>query len=167
MFGKKSGGTVQRETFGAKMGSRMASPEPAGKMKPEGKTEGGMGEIHGEGTTTINHADNSVDHADGEHSEHPSLAHAIMHIHGKHEGGEAMHVHNHGGHEASEGKPVTTHHHSHDGMVEGPHHHASMDEAAEHMKSAIGEGGNVGEDGANGAAMGGDGGIGSSPLDEY
>ena len=144
----------------------MSKAEPAGKMKPEGKTSGGMGEPMkaggegaGEGVTTINHADNSVNHADGEHSEHASMAHALMHIHGKHEGGEAMHVHNHGGNEHSEGKPVTTHHHGHDGMVEGPHHHDSVEAAGEHMKSAIGEG--VGPDGGNGAAMGGLAGVGS------
>lgn len=146
MFGKKSGGNAQRERFGAK-----ASPEPTGGARPEPKTSGGLGEMHeGSGTTTIDHETNRVHHADGETSEHPSLGHALTHIHGKHEGGEAMHVHNHGGNEHSEGKPITTHHHGHDGMVEGPHHHGSMDEAAEHMKNSIGEG----TDGENGAQLG-------------
>src|SRR5271170_581842 len=131
MFGKKSGGNAQREKFGAKAGG--ASPEPMGGAKPEAKTSGGMGEMHegqSSGQTTITHngdGSHSVDHADGEHSDHPSTAHMVTHLHGKHADGEAMHVHHHGGSEhGAEGKPVTTHHHSHDGAVEGPHHHDSM-----------------------------------------
>jgi hypothetical protein len=160
MFGKKSGGNAQRENFGAK-----ASAEPMGKAKPEPKTEGGMGEMHEGGETKITHngdGSHSVDHADGEHSDHPSTAHMVMHLHGKHAEGEAMHVHNHGGMEhGAEGKPVTTHHHGHDGMVEGPDHHDSMDAAAEHMKQTMGE------DGGNGAALGGEAGISDQGNDLY
>ncbi len=150
MFGKKpgasrpSGGNVQRENF-AKSANAGAKEPRGGKAMPEEHKVEGASE---NGTTTITHhgdGSHSVDHADGEHSDHPTTGHMVTHLHGKHADGEAMHVHHHGGNEHSEGKPVTTHHHGHDGMVEGPHHHGSMDEAAEHMKATIGD------DGGNGA----------------
>ena len=166
MFGKKSGGNAQREKFG----ESMSKGEPKGGAKPEPKTSGGMGEMHeGGGQTTITHngdGSHSVDHADGEHSDHPTTGHMVTHLHGKHADGEAMHVHHHGGNEHSEGKPVTTHHHGHDGMVEGPHHHDSVEAAGEHMKNAIGDGA-VGPDGGNGAAMGGLAGVGGGGEDLY
>ena len=117
-----------------------------GHMKSEGGgTLSGTpfsGTVHEDGKVSMEH--------DGEKSEHPSIAHAAMHLHAKHEVGPAMHVHNHGGspmgeHEGMEGHhSVTTHHVGPDGDVQGPHHHSSMEEAANHMHSAIGEGGGEG-----------------------
>ena len=56
----------------------------------------------------------------------------LQELHAKH-GGKHMHVH---AHDAG----VTTHHITEDGNVEGPHHHASTQEAADHMNMVMGEG---------------------------
>lgn len=137
-----SGGNTQREAF---MGKAMGG---GGKDKGETKVKGPAPEKSGDGsTTTITHngdGSHTVEHADGEHSEHPSMGHLAMHMHGKHEGGMAMHA-------AAHDSGVTTHHVGHDGMVEGPHEHGSADEAGEHMKSMLGE------DGGNGAMEQSDG----------
>ncbi len=131
----KSGGNVQREKF----------REKAGKMESEPKAKGGPiaeGAGGDEPTTTItHHADGSktAAHSDGETSEHPNSGHLAMHMHSKHEDGEAMHVHKN-----MDG--ATTHHVGMDGQVQGPHQHGSTEEAADHMKSMLGDGG-----GANGA----------------
>lgn len=136
-----SGGNKQREAFGEKA-SKMPS---GGKDRTDPKV---AGEHEGSGnTTTITHngdGTHTAQHSDGETSEHPSMGHLAMHMHGKHEGGMAMHAHH-------DGMGVTTHHVGHDGMVEGPHQHGSADEAGEHMKQVLGE------DGGNGAMEQSDG----------
>jgi hypothetical protein len=145
----KSGGNVQRENHMNKMmGGGKGSPD----SKPQGNTPADSpdGEPEASGQTTIEHhgdGTHTINHADGEKHENVSTGEMAMHLHSKHEVGPAMHVHNHGGapmheHEGMEGHhTVTTHHVGHDGTVEGPHHHEGMDAAAEHMKSAIGDGG--------------------------
>ena len=130
-----SGGNVQREAFNARAGKMEA--EPKAKGGPVAESADG-----GEPTTQItHHADGSKTavHSDGETSEHPHSGHLAMHLHAKHEDGEALHAHKH-----MDG--VTTHHVGMDGQVQGPHEHASAEEAGEHMKSMLGDGG-----GANGA----------------
>lgn len=136
----KSGGNKQRENF-------MAGTHESGKAKPEPRTKGAMPDEGGEATTQItHHADgsHSAVHSDGENSEHPTSGHLAMHLHAKHSDGEAMHVHKH-----MDG--VTSHHVGMDGEVQGPHEHGSTDEAAEHMKSMLGD------DGGNGAVAETDG----------
>jgi hypothetical protein len=129
----KSGGNVQREKFASGGG---------GKDRTDPKVKGPAPEkAGGEATTEITHhgdGTHTAVHSDGETSEHPSMGHLAMHMHAKHGDGEAMHVHKHE-------SGVTTHHVGMDGAVEGPHDHGSTDEAAEHMKSMLGE------DGGNGA----------------
>jgi hypothetical protein len=56
----------------------------------------------------------------------------LQELHAKH-GGKHMHVHAHD-------QGVTTHHIGDDGNVEGPHHHASTQEAADHMHMVMGDG---------------------------
>lgn len=145
---RQSGGNVQRESLGS------------GKAMPEAKTHGGEG--GSESSTTIqHHADGShtVQHHDGETSEHPSTGHMLMGLHAKHESGDGMHVHKHDGmpnhpHEGMEPHhAVTTHHVGMDGQVEGPTHHGSVDEAGQHMQQVMGE------DGGNDAVSG------MSPMD--
>lgn len=128
------GGNVQREKFASESSSKSK-----GEDKPETKVKG-PAEGEESSTTITHHADgtHTAEHSDGEKSEHPNLGHLAMHMHGKHEGGMAMHAHEHDG-------GVTTHHVGMDGMVEGPHDHASADEAGEHMKQVLGS------DGGNGA----------------
>jgi hypothetical protein len=144
----RRGGNVQREKF-ASGGSGSEKPMGGNKRGAEGeeKVKGKPSE-GGESTTTITHhgdGSHAVDHADGEHSEHESTGHMLMHMHAKHHPGEpAHHAHQH-----DEG--VTTHHVGMDGMVEGPHQHGSADEAGEHMKQVLGE------DGGNGAVQMSDG----------
>lgn len=145
MAGKKmSGGNKQREAFGGGSGSSSGSGSGGGKDKTDTKINApkGAGEGQGDEATTqiTHHADGShtAVHSDGETSEHPSFGHLAMHMHSKHAGGEGMHAHKHE-------SGVTTHHAGMDGMVEGPHEHGSVDEAAEHMKSMMGE------DGGNGS----------------
>lgn len=132
-----SGGNKQRESFGEKVGKSGGS-----EGKDKGETPVKSSKTEGESnTTTITHngdGTHTAEHSDGERSEHPSMGHLAMHLHGKHEGGMAMHAHAHD-------SGVTTHHVGHDGMVEGPHEHGSADEAGEHMKQMLGE------DGGNGA----------------
>ena len=125
-----SGGNVQREAFKGK----------ASKMEAEPKAKGGHiaeGADGGEPTTTItHHADgtHTSSGSDGETAEHPHMGHLAMHLHAKHSDGEAMHAHKH-----MDG--VTTHHVGMDGQVQGPHEHGSTEEAADHMKSMLGDGG--------------------------
>lgn len=126
---KSSGGNVQRENFGKKSSGGGES-----KPEPEPKAEGGS-------TTTITHnadGSHSAKHSDGESSDHPSMGHLAMHLHSKHSDGEAMHVHKHDG-------GVSTHHVGMDGMVEGPHDHADMGAASDHMQQVLGQ------DGMNGS----------------
>lgn len=142
--GKKNkymkGGNAQREKFanGGEKAGEKAKPED-GKVK--GPVEEGDKPGDGDASTTItHHADGShtVQHHDGETSEHPTPGHMLMGLHAKHADGDGMHVHNHG-------EGVTTHHVGMDGMVEGPHEHGSSEEAAEHMKQVLGQ------DGGNGS----------------
>lgn len=170
----KSGGNVQRENHMNKAAGGKSDAKGEGKVKSD-PDEGTEQSSEAEGTTTMQHMPGGavkVQHADGEESEHPSMAHAAMALHAKHEVGPAMHVHNHGGapmhdHAGMEGHHmVTTHHVGHEGTVEGPHHHENMDAAAEHMKGSIGDGGGAmpheapAEQAGGGAASGG----GRAPL---
>lgn len=142
-----SGGNTQREAF------KKSSDGAPKKDKTDTKVAGAPAE-EGEATTTITH------HADGTHStsggvEHAPLGHALMSIHAEHGDGEGMHVHKHEG-------GVTSHHVGMDGVVEGPNEHASSDEAGEHMKQMLGDGGgngamaDMGEYGADMAMAGGE-----------
>lgn len=138
---KQSGGNVQREKFGYHAGG-------GGKAMPEDrkvKGDVGVGDSptdNGDGaTTTITHhgdGTHSVEHADGEKTDHPTTGHMLMTMHAKHTGEPGGHIHAHGA-------GATTHHVGHDGMVEGPHEHGTTEEAADHMKAMLGE------DGGNGA----------------
>lgn len=118
----------QRAAFKGKVAEHMKSSAADG----EHETGAGGGskttvEHHGDGTHTIHHAD-------GEKSgPHPSMAHAMMHMTGKHDGGEHGHIMPHPA-------GATTHHVTMDGAVEGPHEHGSEDEAYNHLKGSIGEG---------------------------
>lgn len=189
----KSGGNVQRENHlnkkgksGGGMGSAGGGMKPGKSLDVDSPDGGGSGGGSGgsgspeigheasetEGTTTMHHMAGgkvNVEHADGETSEHPSMGHAMMAIHAKHEVGPAMHVHNHGGapmqeHEGMEPHhTVTTHHVGHEGTVEGPHHHESMDATAEHMKGSIGDGGGM-KPGGGGHEMAMGGGSERAPL---
>lgn len=77
-------------------------------------------------------ASESPEEAKGEGDEDQSDVPAMLEdLHAKH-GGAHMHVHKH---EAG----VTTHHIGEDGVVEGPHEHAGMPEAAQHMQSVMGD----------------------------
>ena len=130
-----SGGNAERENFNKKAsgGSKEEKREPKSKDNPT--------EESGEPTTTItHHADGSKTavHSDGETSEHPSGGHLAMHMHAKHDDGEAGHIH-------AKMDGATTHHVGMDGQVQGPHDHGSVGEAADHMKQMLGE------DGGNGA----------------
>jgi hypothetical protein len=137
----KYGANMQRESFG-----RKANESGNGKDRTDTKIKTPPAE-HGEATTQItHHADgtHTAVHSDGETSEHPHLGHLAMALHSKHLGGDGAHIHAHGGMGGEEGA-VTTHHVGADGVVEGPHHHASMDEANSHLASMIGQDGEGGE----------------------
>lgn len=134
---KPSGGNLQREKF--RGGLDGVPGKSGGKDRTETPIKSSeVGE--GEDTSTITHhpdGSHTIKHADGEESKHPNMAHAAMQLHAKHESGPAMHVHD-------TGEGARTHHVGHDGMVEGPHEHGSVDEAADHMKQVMGEGGGNG-----------------------
>jgi hypothetical protein len=134
-----SGGNRQRESFKSKA---MGSGKVEGGTKNPVKAEhAGNNAGEGESTTTITHhgdGTHTVQHHDGETTEHPNHGHMLMTIHAKHAEGPGAHIHAH-----PEGG-ATTHHVGHDGMVEGPHDHASVDEGAEHVKQMIGEDGQNG-----------------------
>ena len=135
-----SGGNHQREAFKAKVSAMPKGGMNGAEMKVKSPNEPKAGD-GSEGKTTITHhpdGSHSIEHHDGEKSEHPSMNHAATHLSSKHEGGMVHHAHQH---EAG----VTTHHAGMDGMVEGPHEHQNADEAGEHMKQVMGE------DGGNGA----------------
>ena len=153
----KYGANFQREAFGRKAGAgdKNESARGGGTDRTDTKIKTPPAE-HGEATTQItHHADGShtAVHSDGETSEHPHLGHLAMTLHAKHLGGDGAHIHAHGGmHDGGAGMEgaephhtVTTHHVGADGVVEGPHHHASMDEANSHLAGMIGQDGEGGE----------------------
>lgn len=109
---------TQRSLAADKMPSK---PKPAGAlgsaMKRHGAGEGGppMETEHPPGS------------AGSPVHEHLAAMHEEM-------GGKHMHMHHDG-----MGGPHITHHVGHDGMVQGPHEHASADEAANHARQFFGE----------------------------
>jgi hypothetical protein len=137
------GTNSQHEAFRGKV------KEERGKMdKPSSKSMGGeKPPMEGEGKTTTMtaHPDGhvEVEHADGEKSSHPTMGHAMMAIHAKHEPGPAHLMHDNG-------VGVTTHHVGHDGEPQGPDQHPDVEAAAEHAKMAMGG------DGMSMENMGGD-----------
>ena len=138
---------TQREAFKGKVAEHMKSSGGAetshagGGQKSESRVE-----HHGDGTHTVHHAD-------GEKSgPHPSMAHAAMHMAGKHDGGEHGHITPH------PGGGATTNHVGMDGQVQGPHDHEAESDGYSHLQGSIGEGSEGGEMmPEGGAAMGGDG----------
>jgi hypothetical protein len=125
----RSGGNAERENFRKKVSEMPRGGEMEGAKKPPMKDGGGS-------ETTIMHngdGSHSVMHADGEKTEHPTIGHAMMAIHGKQSDGEGHHmeVHPHGG--------ATTHHVDMAGMVSGPHEHQDGNAAAEHIRSMVDE----------------------------
>ena len=137
-----SGGNPQREAFMARAHGE------GGKMRtdPEVKgTEDAKTENTGDATTEITHHEDgthTVKHADGETSEHPSLGHAMMAVHAKQGGDNAVHAEH-------DGVGITTHAMK-DGEVES-REHEGPEEAGEYMKQCLGE------DGGNGAVEQSDG----------
>ena len=128
-----SGGNVERENFMDK--AMKPAEKKAAPKEPKGEPDGD------EPTTTItHHADgtHTAVHSDGQTDEKMPLGHHAMMMHSKHGDGEAGHIHAH-----MDG--ATTHHVGMDGQVQGPNDHASVGEAADHMKQMLGE------DGGNGA----------------
>jgi hypothetical protein len=150
------------EHAGRKSFADQVAAVKSGKAKPEGpkgKPSGPGPTTEGEGTTTITHkgdGTHSIQHHDGETSEHPSMGHAAMHLAMKHDGGDAHgHIHAHDG-------GATTHHVGMDGEVQGPHEHGSVEEGMGHLASAMEGGG--GEENAMPGAAGGMGGGGDYGL---
>ncbi len=124
-----SGGNREREAFNSHVSEAGKKPAMGGEKKP-GMNDGGSSttiEHHGDGS-------HSVHHADGEHSDHPTTGHMLMALHAKHAEGDGGHLHAH-----PEGT-ATTHHVGMDGMVEGPHEHASAEDGANHLSSMMGGG---------------------------
>lgn len=117
------------------------------KPKPVAITHSAVRESDGmEGgshTTLHDHGDGTfhTEGHDGEHTEHPHIGHALMHMAAKHGGGgKHMHVH-------SDGMGThTTHHTGEDGQVEGPHDHENMEALKQHMDQFLGEEENEGSD---------------------
>lgn len=124
------GRNMQHDAFRAKVDKERGDMDKAMGQEEKPEDKGSMGK-----TEIAHHADGSasVMHADGEKSEHPSMGHALMKIHAKHEDGPAhlMHVHDGG---------VTTHHVEHDGEPQGPTEHPDVESAAEHAKETMGGG---------------------------
>lgn len=104
--------------------------KPEGAMKPPGSSEEG-----GDHTELHDHGDGSYHSViDGEHTEHPSLGHALMHIATHHEpDGTHMHMH-------SDGMGIHSHHVKDGGEVEGPHELESPEEAGSHAAEVMGDG---------------------------
>jgi hypothetical protein len=117
----------------------MATPQASGPT-PTATGPGMEGGVH---TTLHDHGDGTfhTEGHDGSREEHPHIGHALVHMGAKHSEGVHMHVHH-------DGMGMTSHHHmGGGGQPEGPHEHASADEAADHMKMVMGEGEQDGEGG--------------------
>ncbi|HET9131075.1 MAG TPA: hypothetical protein VFO86_09020 [Terriglobia bacterium] len=119
----------QREAFQKKVQDHVQSNRDR-DMEHAGE------ERHMDETRMKHNEDGSVhvEHADGEKSEHPTMAHAAMHLAAKHHGGEHGHI------MPNAGGGATTHHVTMDGQVQGPMDHESEDEAYNHLRGSIGEG---------------------------
>lgn len=144
---------AQREAFKGKVEEHMKTGAGAGELHMGGDGKKTTVEHHGDGTHTVHHAD-------GEKSgPHPSMAHAAMHMAGKHDGGEHGHIMPH------PGGGATTHHVGVDGEVQGPHDHESEQDGYSHLQENIGDGAGGGKMPSEPEMMGRDGAEGDSSFE--
>ena len=131
---------AQRENFKNKVAEHMKGGAAGGHPGAEHGAEHASPVI---GKSTVSHHEDgshSVEHHDGEKSQHPSGAHLGMHMASKHDGGEHGHIMPHAA-------GATTHHVGMDGEVQGPQEHGSEDEAYSHLKGSIGDGAEMSPEG--------------------
>ena len=128
------GTNSQHDAFRSKVKDAKGEMDkkPAGGGMEEKKPMGG----ESMGKTEIEHGADGhmVTHSDGEKTgPHPTMGHAVMAIHAKHEPGPAHLMHDNGA-------GVTTHHVGHDGEPQGPDQHPDVDAAADHAREVMGGG---------------------------
>ena len=122
----------EASTAGQMAKKPTAQPKDSGVTEAEHDEEPGQDGAH---TTLHDHGDGTfhTEGHDGEKMEHPSLGHALMHMHGRHaDGMPGMHVH------ADGMGGYTTHHHDGE-QLHGPHEHGSTEELQHHVGQVMGE----------------------------
>ena len=125
-----------------------AKPMAKAPAKPEaGMKEAPAGEQGGEKAMTVHDHGDGTYHteAGGQKEEHPDLLHMTTHI-AHHHAPESKHHHS-----MHDGFAHQTHGVSEDGQHQGTNEHESSDEAANEMKSFMGDGAPEGESQGSGA----------------
>src|SRR5260370_252180 len=110
----------------------ISGPGKGVKSEHGEEHDGGGGEEHAQ----MHHNGDGTFHVEvhGEHSDHPDMGHALMHV-AHHFKPEGKHFHAH-----HDGMSVHSHGIS-EGEHDGPHDHADAAEASDHMMNYLDEGG--------------------------